>query len=387
MAPRDRDRKHLYGHRSSAVVPSRRQFLAACATGLAGALAGCVETDAAMFVDPVQTDAAVAERATDAANQPEPRRRDHGTLVADAADGGAVVGGERAPFQPDRPVAHDDAVYDVRWREAGSEARTAYRIETTAREDSMGDPTITWDELPASDQHTLFELRDQLVREESVEPPVERLFQRYYDQYALESSVLVPEPEHDVVAVGDYEVEIVVSEVPVDVDLFEYEAVPVADSLAAFGAELRDAYQFALDDLSEDERSILEQAIDEGSYYYGTSSDQAFEGLAERLVAETAIYVDGREGEWLARYDGEPYWIRVDFVRMSEFANDLEAGHDVGEADDEGFDWSADAGAPGETNDSSPGETNGTDADDSATNDTAADGGTDSDTGSANETA
>lgn len=303
----------------------RREFLAACAVGVAGALAGCADPDVAMFVDPVPTDRAVAERAT-----LQPDRDGHRPLVAEAVDGGtdrAAESGDDPPFDPDRPVVYDGAVYDLEWTGTGrEETRTEYAISVTVHDDDRA-VDATFDELPEPDRDRLADVRRAVERAVDDDHPLPAVTTRHhYTAAERNRSALVPEPRYDVVALAGRPASIEVSEETVTLPVFRYTAHERAATLAAFGAALRSRHQLPLSGLGGPGRDFFESVREEGSVY---EAREGFEAVADRLVAEPALFVEAREGEWLVAYEGGDYWVTVDFVRKPEYADRLEEVDDL----------------------------------------------------------
>ena len=315
---------------------SRRRLLAGCAVGLTVGLAGCADPDVAMFVERVPTDRAIAERATVGPD----RYEGHESLVASAVDGGTTATGEYGPpFEPDRPVAYDGAVYDFEWDDTGdTESRTEYAVTLTVYDDDRA-TDIDFTELPAIDQDRLRNVQRLIEateaqaesesdsNSESAEPRRLR-FQHYYTKAEREASAIVPDPEYDVIAVNGRPTTVAVEPTTVSLSVYRYTVTERAPTLAAFGGDLSANHRVALTGLSEAERDFFEAVSSEGSYYQGSFGDdreEAFAKIADRLVAEPALFVENRAGEWLVTYDGETYWVEIDFVRMEEYADRLTA--------------------------------------------------------------
>ena len=87
----------------------RREFLAARALGVTGVLAGCVDSDAAMFVDPVPTDRRPAQQGTLQPDRYGPCR----TRVANGATDCPAAAGGALRFNPSRVTAATDEVRGV----------------------------------------------------------------------------------------------------------------------------------------------------------------------------------------------------------------------------------------------------------------------------------
>jgi hypothetical protein len=292
-----------------------------------------------MFVDELSTDRAIGERAT---IQPEPDSTD-ASIVANATANGTEAAddgpAEGPPFEPDRPVVSNGTVYDLHWEAAGRTApRTEFGVALTVHADDR-ETDAAFADLPAIDRQRLDGLRrrikeydpeaDEDAGSDDESSPLELTFQQQYTDAELTESALVPEPEYDTIAIAGRPVSVDVrSERVVERDLYRYTTTERAPTLSAFGRALRQRHQFELTGLSDAERELFEHVIaDNGSYYQGGFGDEyeaAFAEFADRLVAEPALFVDDRKGEWLLAYDGRDYWVAVDFLRRAEYADRLQ---------------------------------------------------------------
>ncbi|MDZ7688178.1 MAG: hypothetical protein U5J64_05540 [Halobacteriales archaeon] len=86
---------------------------------------------------------------------------------------------------------------------------------------------------------------------------------------------------------------------------YTYRFEEVADSRDEYVSWMRDEFTFTLEDLSDDERAVVEEAVD-GGYYEGSVND-AFASLVERFREHRPIRSDEWGGEWLVEYDGTVY--------------------------------------------------------------------------------
>jgi len=314
---------------------SRRTLLAGCAAGLTAGLAGCVDPDAVMYIESVP---AATDIATQATTTPDSRDAETAELVAETVDGGTnrTSRDDRGnpPYQPDRPVRYNGAVYDIDWNATGrQQQRTEYLLSLTIHDaDSDYTAEISVDELPAVDQQRLTPLPrvinhiEEANETAGLPEPFER--QAWYPPADREASALVPEPAYDTIAVNGYPVTVAVEPVAVQLAVFAYTATERASSLAAFGRALRSTHRFLLTGLSDAEREFFEMVVAEGSFYKGgfdDVDDGVFEGVAEQFVRQPALFTQHEsEAEWLTRYDGTDYWVTIDFVRMSEYADRIQ---------------------------------------------------------------
>lgn len=317
---------------------SRRTLLAGCAAGMTAGLAGCADPDAAMFVEPASSATAIA---TEATTTPNSRNADETTLVAETVAGGtnrtSPDGHGNPPYQPGRPVRYNGSVYEIEWRETDQQRdRTEYIIPLTIYgADADRTPEITFEDLPAVDQemlHFLPRLIDH-IQEANESEGIDASFpesserQVWYPPADRETSVLVPEPDYETIGVDGHPVTVSVEPTTIPLDVFAYTATKRAPSLEAFGRDIRSDHRFELTGLSDAERDFFAMVIDDGSFYKGAFDDVedgVFEGVADRFVSQPALFMPYEsEGEWLTRYDGTDYWVRIDFVRMSEYADQL----------------------------------------------------------------
>jgi hypothetical protein len=314
---------------------SRRKLLAGCAAGLTASLAGCADPDAVMYVEPVPTATDIATRATTA---PDSRDAETVELVDETVAGGTnrTSRNDRGnpPYQPDRPVRYNGTVYDVDWRATGrQQERTEHLLSLTIHDaDSDYAPEISFGELPAVDQERLTQLPRFVshIQEANETAGLPESFERqaWYPPADREASELVPEPAYDTIAVNGYPVTVAAEPVTIKLAVFAYTATERASSLAAFGRELRSAHRFPLTGLTDAEREFFEMVIEEGSFYKGgfdDVEDGVFKGVADQFVSQPALFTPYEsEAEWLTRYDGTDYWVTIDFVQLSEYADRLQ---------------------------------------------------------------
>lgn len=89
----------------------------------------------------------------------------------------------------------------------------------------------------------------------------------------------------------------------------EYEATQVAADAAAFRGLIADEYLVELADLTPEERSVLDAAVDGG--YDARGPSPGFERLVARLPETT---VPGSGGLWYVEYDGDRYGLRLEWA-------------------------------------------------------------------------
>jgi len=276
----------------------RRTFLAtACAAGF-GTLAGCAHPNAVLTMDSVD-DSTVAERY---AQTTSPDSEQYALLGRAVENGSATTDGTRPPFDTDRPYAYEGSFYrlSVTETERLDGTRVTVEVDYATAENERGTPL---DEFPPTDRDLLSKL---FPPEEDRNDGPEMGASAVYTPEEADGSRLVNE---DVSAIR-YEgaaYPVTVETQPADRYRYRVETTQVADDAATYGVELKREYLFTLSGLSEAEREVVAEAIDEG--YYASSGSDAFESVARRFLDHEPLVGDhAEEGQYLVRYEGTDYW-------------------------------------------------------------------------------
>jgi hypothetical protein len=142
---------------------------------------------------------------------------------------------------------------------------------------------VDLEDLPAVDRAAFERLLE--VPEESrdvlLKPGYDYGIDLTYSENQTNESALATEQAYDAVrADGVY---------PIDVrsnletlTVYEYESTPVAESAAEYATALREQYEFELSNLSENERDVLENALDDTNYMKDGDND-GFDSLVDRF--------------------------------------------------------------------------------------------------------
>lgn len=302
---------------------TRRHIIRLIGAGSLCSLAGCLSPGGALSMSQVETDTDIGDIATETVDSD--RRPEVATLLDDAlSDGTANIDGEQPPLDPDRPVTWRGSVYDVSWTVADQRERNESLVVARLAESDAKGSQIDYEELPEVDRTQLSELREQLDRSEDMEDDEQYEIRiRYTDDTVINESVLVSSAEYDLVVVDDQVVSIETQQTETTVTTFTYELEVLADSLGAYGEELRTDRLVDLESIPEEERELLDEAIEDEQVVVGRD-DEAFMTLGERLLAHEPIYIQDRVGEWLVDYEGELYWTELDTLRTTELVDRLE---------------------------------------------------------------
>ena len=295
--------------------PPRRRLLPLLGLLLLVLLAGC-SAAGSMTMEPV-TDAEVAERASrgigpagDPADDPEAR-----AIRSAIENGSGTIEAQSPPVRDGHPFEYLGSYYDLSWEVVDERTATSVSLVVDYNATDPEGRRIAYEDLPAADRRAL----------PSLTPPEERHAEEgasmgavsTYNDSEVESSVFVPEPRYDVVV---YEGEAYPVRLDgtreVTVNTYRYTAEVVANSSEEYARDVKDEYLFTLSGLSEEERSVVETAIEEG-YYAEDRDDAAFRSVVERFTRHEAIEPGDTYGEWLVRYDGEVYWASLEYGGIS----------------------------------------------------------------------
>ena len=273
----------------------RRGFLALTASGATALLTGCADPRAVLILNEA-TDEELADTAREVGSDEE-----EAEVIREAAEGnGTYVGSGRVPpmrMEGSQPILYDGRYYDVQMEseKVSEDAEYVLRVEYVGDESVEGE--TEYDALPEADRDALSELLPP-EEPEGFEGETGRL----YTEDERYESVLIGDGAQTVVVEGArYTVETERGET-IDRNEYVYEFEEVADSRGEYISWMREEFTFKLDDLSDDERAVVSEAID-GGYYEGGVND-AFESLVERFRDHRAIRSDEWGGEWLVEYDG-----------------------------------------------------------------------------------
>lgn len=255
-------------------------------------------------------DTALADRASrslmDLRPRPNAAERTPREIVRAAIENGSTtVTAPSPPVDIDLPVAYEGGYYNLSATVVDEREANAVTITVDYNTTQSNGTAIALEELPEADQSALAALFPQRVPQEEGE---EFGVGAIYTDAELNDSVLAPVQQYDAVIVDGQRYAIEVGEVEsVTVATYRYTTSLVAESAAAYAQQLEAAHAFPLSNLTDGERSVLETAIEEGSYYAESTDDEAFESLLRTIRPHDAIVKDRASGLWLLRYEGELY--------------------------------------------------------------------------------
>lgn len=278
---------------------ARRRVLGVGGLVLLAVLAGC-SAAGSLSMERV-TDEELAEQASRSLDADEAELDDRRRLVRRAIENGsATTRGRSPPVEDGLPFAHQGRYYDLSRTVTDRERGTSVRIAVDYNGSAPDAAAVAYENLSA---------RDRAVLDGLFPPRNDRRTQGYdfgvgatYDATEANRSVLLGTQPRAVSYEGEtYPVDIGDSE-PVTVRTYRYTAAVVANDTSAYARQLRETYLFTLSGLSQDERAVVEEAVD-GSYY-AESDDEAFRSVLDRFRGREALEATEYRGTWLVRYDG-----------------------------------------------------------------------------------
>lgn len=233
-------------------------------------------------------------------------------LVSTAIENGSVTTTDRrGPLDIQLPVRHDGAFYDLSYTETGTEGyRGGVSIDYNAS--SVDGETVGYADLPAVDQAALDRLLASADTDRQLRPGYDADRPITYTGSEANASVLVPEQEYTAVRYNGESYPIQVSASEETLTVYRYNATRVADSADAYTTALRDNYAFELSNLSDDERDIVDSALNDTAYIEG-DDNSGFDSLVDRFQAQQPVTEDDLGGSYVVRYDGRVHWVEINY--------------------------------------------------------------------------
>lgn len=237
-------------------------------------------------------------------------------LVREAIANGSSVTGERRdpPLDTTYPLKTRSGYYVVDRARRWNGSATIVDVQIDYNGTAPRDERIAWEELPPGDREAVTRaVEEQRSPHVTLEPGTDTAVEVSYTDVERNASVLLHgEPR---AVVHDDTVYPVVLDPGhrADVVRYRYTARRVADDDADFARWLKRERMFLLDDLTDDERRIVEAAIDDG-YQAGDTDDTAFQSLVDRFRRHEPVEIrEGNGAQYVVRYRDRTYWVRMRF--------------------------------------------------------------------------
>ncbi|SFR97744.1 hypothetical protein SAMN05216559_1906 [Halomicrobium zhouii] len=236
-----------------------------------------------------------------------------------AEDGVVLETYGQRPIRDEQYTLRDGTYYRIDYQQTGSEsvpAKTADLSWENGREAPEDETVLTYADLPAVDQHAL----EYLV----LGPEYSREGLPEQGLGVGDSPAPYPQGTADSELVGAgttwvewdgraYRVTISTEDRTNTRRTFDYTATRVADSTESFSAYVTDRYLTVLEDLSTEERTVLEAAIDageDGDYEDCNEPSPGYEQLRERMDSISDL-PDPATNHWYVSYEGERYLLEL----------------------------------------------------------------------------
>lgn len=278
----------------------RRGFLLGVA-GVSAALTGCIaHPDVVLTLDEV-SDSELADRASNDAEIIE-RDTDEENVTSELFGNGTYTRtGRWENINTDLRYVYDREYYRLDAETSSVPPDVVHIVEAEYVGDEEVEGETEYEELPELDREALSFLTSADVTDGEYQDSTEYL----YEAGADEESSIVSGTTTVVLDGRRFSVETEESQV-LDRQDFEYTAEKIASSQEEFVSWLEDEYMFELSGLSDEERAIVEEAIEEG--YYENSSQEVFESVVNKFQKHEAIEPEEEGGYWIVEYENTTYW-------------------------------------------------------------------------------
>lgn len=286
----------------------RRQTLAMVALVAALVLAGC-SAAGSLEMEPAPSDSVLAtESSVNLDVGPHSGERilgeeEHEVAVAAIENGSTNVTGDPAYVDPDLPYAYEGAYYRVNRSVVASETGTSAEVAIDYNGTTDAEP-VAYENLSAYDRVVLEDLFPP--RTDGLNEGFDMGTRGTYNESARNRSVLLDRTPEAIAYEGEVYPMTVRDRREVEIETYRYESTLVYNSSEAYADDLRERYLFTLSGLSDAEREIVEEALNE-TYWAESDDDEAFASLLDRFQAHEPMAEDDRRGTWLVRYDGAVY--------------------------------------------------------------------------------
>lgn len=276
---------------------NRREFIGVVAGAATVPLAGCADPSAVLTMDEAGTEelTRLAENINSGSDEAVFLQE----VIQNESDTRNVTA-RSPPLREKGPIVYRGSYYMVRWEasQVASDHEYLFTIQYMGSDPVEGE--IQYSDLPEADKRVL----DRMLPERGLEAFQEEGSHPYTSEQRRES--ILVNNSTDIVVVNGSRLSVETDQGPaIPRNRYMYTVTEVAGSREGFADWLREEYTFTLTGLTQEQREIVERAIDEG-YLEGGVTD-AFISLARRFREHRAVRSDEWGGDWLARYKGTTY--------------------------------------------------------------------------------
>jgi hypothetical protein len=264
------------------------------------------------------TDAEIAKRTTYRIDQ-EHRTAERELIASVTKNGSKDVTATSPPVPENRPLVYDGSVFEFSYEVVESYPATTFRITLSGvDEDNGSDERLEYSSLPTVDKRRLERYGwDDGGPFEGAGVAVT------YPDDSIPTSALVPKPEHSVLEWGPDRYALITVERAGDKQMktYRYTARKLHQSASEFGQGIREDYEITLDALSDEQQTIVSEAIRSADGYEINEDEppKAFEQLANRFPPSDELFSTSAEtstasptsGLYIVCYEGAVYWTRL----------------------------------------------------------------------------
>lgn len=283
----------------------RRQFLATTTALSTAVLAGCGHPPVVLDMD----EATDSDIANEVSTSLDPESDAYAVIESAVENGSATDDDRRQLFDKEETVQFDGVYYAVSVSEEDSTDVTVYtvHVEFDSDEPTAERGAIAFEDLPETD-------RDRLEPaipdpDETTGEDIARAIEYGTAADVENESVFVPDQEYDVIVQGEDRYRVTVDTRTTTESTYRYEVTEVADSTTEFAESAREMYLAELTGLSDAEREVVEEAIDDGYF----DDDDAFRSVVEKIREHDAIREADFYGTWLLEYEDTAYLTYVEW--------------------------------------------------------------------------
>jgi len=266
-------------------------------------LAGC---SAAGSLDMASaTDDRVAEEASRPLPEIDDDPVENGRVVRAAVENGSATARSQEPLvDPGLPFRAEGGYYNISSSVVDRQPGTYHRLGIDYNGTARATATVTYENLTARDRAMVGQVLPPVPV--TKDPGPDYYFDATYTESERNRSVLLADGTDAVRYEGNtYPVTVTETE-STTVLTRQYTATVVADSAETYAQQLRSTYVFELSGLSDAERSVVTEAIND-TYYAESDTDDGFQSVLERFHRHAAVERNEYRGTWLVRYDGAVY--------------------------------------------------------------------------------
>jgi hypothetical protein len=236
---------------------------------------------------------------------------DDGQVVhAAITNGSATARSQERLVAAGLPFRIEGRYYNVSSSEVDRQPGTVHRLGIDYNGTAQDNATVTYENLSARDRMMVDKVLPPVPV--TAEPGPDYHFDATYNATEHNQSVLLANNTKAVRYEGETYPITVTETKSTTVVTRQYTATVVANSTEAYAQQLRSESVFTLSGLSDAERAVVTEAIND-TYYADSDSDEPVEAVLERFHQHEAIQRNEYRGIWIVRYEGDVYLAELSY--------------------------------------------------------------------------